>query len=101
MSLLKKILPNKLKFIDDRVRLAAFYDFGWVKEHDNVYNYPQNFLHSVGFGSYINITEWLALQFGVGFPIGHKYYDESSGRFYFGLNSEFDSLIPFRKTEKL
>ena len=98
---LKKILPNKLKFIDDRVRLAAFYDFGWVKEHDNVYNYPQNFLHSVGFGSYINITEWLALQFGVGFPIGHKYYDESSGRFYFGLNSEFDSLIPFRKTEKL
>ena len=98
---LKKILPNKLKFIDDRVRLAAFYDFGWVKEHDNIYNYPQNFLHSVGFGSYINITEWLALQFGVGFPIGHKYYDESSGRFYFGLNSEFDSLIPFRKTEKL
>ena len=97
----KKILPNKLKFIDDRVRLAAFYDFGWVKENDNVYNYPQNFLHSVGFGSYINITEWLALQFGVGFPIGHKYYDESSGRFYFGLNSEFDSLIPFRKTEKL
>lgn len=97
----KKILPNKLKFIDDRVRLAAFYDFGWVKEHDNVYGYPQNFLHSVGFGSYINITEWLALQFGVGFPIGHKYYDESTARFYFGLNSEFDSLIPFRKTEKL
>ena len=98
---LKKILPNKLKFIDDKVRLAAFYDFGWIKENDNVYNYPQNFLHSVGFGSYINITDWLALQFGVGFPIGHKYYDESSGRFYFGVNSEFDSLIPFRKTEKL
>jgi len=97
----RKILPNKVKFVDDRVRLAAFYDFGWVKENDHVYNYPQNFLHSVGFGSYINITDWLALQLGVGFPIGHKYYDESTARFYFGLNSELDNLIPLRKTEKL
>lgn len=97
----RKILPNKIKFVDDRVRLAAFYDFGWVKEHDHVYNYPQNFLQSVGFGSYINITDWIALQLGVGFPIGHKYYDESTARFYFGVNSEMDSLIPLRKTEKL
>ena len=29
----KKILPKKLKFVDDRVRLAAFYDFGWIKEN--------------------------------------------------------------------
>lgn len=97
----KKILPKKLKFIDDRVRLAAFYDFGFVKEHDGIYKYPQNFLHSVGFGSYINVTDWISLQFGVGFPIGQKYYRESSGRFYFGVNTEMDNLIPFRKTEKL
>ena len=97
----RKILPNKIKFVDDRVRLAAFYDFGWVKEHNNLYNYPQNFLHSVGFGSYINITDWIALQFGVGFPLGQKYYDESTARFYFGVNSELDNLIPYRKTEKL
>lgn len=97
----KKILPNKLKFIDDRVRLAAFYDFGWVKENGHIYNYPQNFLHSVGFGSYINLTDWLSMQFGVGFPLGQKYYDESSGRFYFGINTEMDHLIPYRKTEQL
>ena len=97
----KKILPNKVKFIDDRVRLAAFYDFGWVKENGHIYNYPQNFLHSVGFGSYINLTDWLSMQFGVGFPLGQKYYDESTARFYFGINTEMDHLIPYRKTEKL
>lgn len=97
----RKILPNKIKFVDDKVRLAAFYDFGWVKEHNQLYNYPQNFLHSVGFGSYINVTDWISLQFGVGFPLGQKYYDESTARFYFGVNSELDNLIPFRKTEKL
>lgn len=91
---LRKILPNKLKFIDDKLRLAAFYDFGWVKEHNHLYDYPQNFLHSVGFGSYISLTDWMSLQFGVGIPIGKKYYGENSARFYFGLNSELDNLIP-------
>ena len=85
---LRKILPNKLKFVDDKVRLAAFYDFGWVQEHNNLYNYPQNFLHSVGFGSYISLTDWMSLQLGVGFPIGKRYYGENTARFYFGLNSE-------------
>ena len=91
---LRKILPNKLKFVDDKVRLAAFYDFGWVQEHNNLYNYPQNFLHSVGFGSYISLTDWMSLQLGVGFPIGKRYYGENTARFYFGLNSELDNLIP-------
>ena len=98
---LRHILPNKLKFIDDKVRLAAFYDFGWVKEHNHLYNYPQNFLQSIGFGSYISITDWLAVQFGVGIPLGKKYYGENSARFYFGLNSELDNLIPKKHTEKL
>ncbi len=91
---LRRILPNKLKFIDDKLRLAAFYDFGWVSEHSHIYDYPQNFLHSVGFGSYISITDWMSLQFGVGIPLGRKYYGENSARFYFGLNSELDNLIP-------
>ena len=98
---LRKILPNKLKFIDDKVRLAVFYDFGWVQEHSHLYDYPQNFLHSVGFGSYISLTDWISLQFGVGIPLGKKYYGENSARFYFGLNSELDNLIPKKRTEKL
>ena len=98
---LRKILPNKAKFIDDKVRLAVFYDFGWVQEHSHLYDYPQNFLSSVGFGSYISITDWLAVQFGVGIPLGKKYYGENSARFYFGLNSELDNLIPKKRTEKL
>ena len=96
---LRQILPNKLKFIDDKVRLAAFYDFGWVKEHNHLYDYPQNFLHSVGFGSYIGLTDWMSLQLGVGIPLGKKYYGENSARFYFGLNSELDNIIPKKHHE--
>ncbi len=96
---LRKILPNKLKFIDDKLRLVAFYDFGWIDEHDHLYDYPQDFLHSVGFGSYISLTDWMSLQFGVGIPLGKKYYGENSARFYFGLNSELDNLLP-KKTHE-
>ena len=98
---LRKILPNKIKFIDDKVRLAVFYDFGWIEEHGGLYDYPQNFLQSVGFGSYISLTDWVSLQFGVGIPLGKKYYGENSARFYFGLNTELDNLIPKKHTEKL
>lgn len=96
-----KILPEKAKFLDDKVKLAVFYDFGYVKENFNIYNYPQNFLHSVGVGTYINLTKWLSLQMGIGMPLGRKYYDENSVRFYFGLNSEVDKLIPNKPKERL
>ena len=98
---LRKILPNKIKFIDDKLRLAAFYDWGWVKEHNHLYDYPQNFLHSVGFGSYIGITDWMSLELGVGFPLGKKYYGENTARFYFGLHSELDNIIPKKHHEDM
>ncbi len=86
--------------LDERLRLAVFYDWGWVGANGNVYDYPEQFLHAVGFGTYINFTEWLTAQIGVGFPLGNK-YNESTARFYFSVNSDLDRLIPLRNPEKL
>ena len=90
---LKKVLPNKVKNWSDKAKLAAFYDWGYTKEHNNLYGYPSNFLHSVGFGLYINLTEAIYTQFGVGFPLGKKYYNENNARFYFSINTDIDKIL--------
>ena len=86
--------------IDERLKLAVFYDWGWLGENGGIYNYPQQFLHSVGFGTYVNFTDWLTAQIGVGFPLGRD-YNENTARFYFSVNSDLDRLIPLRNPEKL
>lgn len=96
VPLLDRISP----WLDDRLRLAVFYDWGFIGENSNIYNYPQKFLHSVGFGSYLSLTDWLTAQVGVGFPFGND-YNESTARFYFCVNSDLDRLIPLRNPEKL
>ncbi len=92
-----KIAPK----LDERIRLAAFYDFGWIGENGHIYNYPQKFLHSVGFGTYVTFADWLTAQIGVGFPLGEKHYGESDARFYFSVNGDLDRLIPLRNPQKL
>ncbi len=86
--------------IDERLKLAVFYDWGWLGENGGIYNYPQQFLHAVGFGTYVNFTDWLTAQIGVGFPLGRD-YNENTARFYFSVNSDLDRLIPLRNPEKL
>jgi hemolysin activation/secretion protein len=79
--------------LDERVRLAIFYDFGWIGENGDVYNYPHEFLHSVGCGTYLTFTDWLTAQLGIGFPLGEKFYGESTARFYFSVNGDFDRIL--------
>ena len=88
---LDRILPK----VDERLKLAVFYDWGWLGENGGIYNYPQQFLHSVGFGTYVNFTDWLTAQVGVGFPLGRD-YNENTARFYFSVNSDLDRLNPLR-----
>ncbi len=93
-------LDNKLcNWMDERLRLAAFYDWGWVGTNNNLYD-GNTFLHSIGFGTYMNFTDWLTAQIGVGFPLKHE-YSNNTARFYFSLNSDLDRLIPLRNPEKL
>ena len=90
---LQKILPKKIKSWADKIKLAAFYDWGYVNEYNNLYNYPRNFLSSVGVGTYINLTDAIYVQMGIGIPIGPKDYNESSGRLYFSINTDIDRIF--------
>jgi hemolysin activation/secretion protein len=94
---LNRIAPK----LDERIKLAGFYDFGWIGENTKIYDYPQSFLHSVGFGTYITFADWLTAQIGVGFPLGKKHYGGGDARFYFSVNSDLDRLIPLRNPQKL
>ena len=94
------LMDKMWPWLDERLRLAFFYDWGYIGENSNIYNYPQSFLQSVGFGTYMNFTDWLTAQIGVGFPLTND-YNESTARFYFSLNSDIDRLIPLRNPEKL
>ncbi len=100
---LGRVLPEKLKFIDDNVRIAPFYDWGYVKENKNVYQYPQNFIQSAGVALYIWLKDAISVQIGVGFPLGHKYYNENSARLFFSVSTEVDKLFlkPKKRSEEL
>ncbi len=90
---LNKILPKKIKSWSDKIKLAVFYDWGYVKEHNDLYGYPTNFLSSFGFGTYINLTEAIYVQMGVGIPVGPKNYNDDNARFYFSINTDIDRIF--------
>ena len=90
---LRKILPQKFTFIDDKVRLVGFYDWGYIGVHNNAYNYPVNFIQSVGFGTSISITDNVIFQIGAGIPLGAKKLEETPIRMYFSINAEVDKIF--------
>ncbi|MBE7710836.1 MAG: ShlB/FhaC/HecB family hemolysin secretion/activation protein [Cyanobacteria bacterium SIG31] len=93
-------LDRALPWLDERMRLAVFYDWGIIGANGN-YSYPgDKFLHSIGFGTYLNLTDWVTAQVGLGFPFGNS-YNENTARFYFSINSDLDRLIPLRNPEKI
>src|SRR5574344_2644630 len=90
---LEKVLPQKFKNIADKIRLAAFYDWGYVTDYYDLYGYPTHFLSSVGVGTYINLTDAIYLQIGVGIPVGPKNYNDDSARLYFSINTDLDRIF--------
>lgn len=95
-----KILPEKLKPLDDRIKIAGFYDWGWVNEHQAGTNAPVTFLHAVGFAAYLYPIEALSLQIGVGVPLGQRFVSMQNARMYFSLNSHIDKFFmkPVKKS---
>lgn len=90
---IKSIFPKKYEDAWARkVKLVLFYDWGYVREHKELYNYATNFLHSVGVGTNINITDALSFQIGIGFPLSRK-LNENSGRLYFSVNAALDKML--------
>jgi len=100
---LQKILPEKIKNWSEKIKLAAFYDWGYVNDYNNLYGYPTHFLSSVGFGTYINITDAIYVQAGLGIPVGPKNYNDDNARLYFSINTDIDRIFmkPREKLQKL
>ena len=90
---LQKILPKKIKSWSDKIKLAVFYDWGYVKEHNDLYGYPTNFISSFGFGTYVNLTDAIYVQMGIGIPVGPKNYNEDKARLYFSVNTDIDRIF--------
>ncbi len=79
-------LPQKLRFIDDSIRLAAFCDMGWFGDYS--YDLPgSSFIMSAGGGVILKMTRYLSGNVYVGVPIINKPDDASSFRVHFMVTS--------------
>jgi len=78
-------LPQKLRFIDDSIRLAAFTDFGWFGDYDR--SIDSDFVMSVGGGLVLKMTRYLSGNVYVGVPIINKPHEASSVRVHFTVTS--------------
>lgn len=82
---LRMMLPEKLHFVDDSIRLAAFYDMGWfgdVKSADG-----SDTIMSAGGGLILKITKYLSGNIYIGVPVGNKPEGASGCRVHFILSS--------------
>ena len=78
-------LPEKLRFIDDSIRLAAFCDMGWFGDH--MRGVSSDFVMSVGGGLVLKMTRYLSGNVYVGVPIVNRPDDASSVRVHFMITS--------------
>ena len=79
---LRMMLPEKLKFIDDSIRLAGFYDIGWFGNR-HASNDGPDYLMSVGGGVILKLTRYLSANVYLGVPIGDKPENASGCRVHF------------------
>ena len=79
-------LPDKLRFIDDSIRLAAFCDLGWFGDYS--YDLPSSqFVMSVGGGLILKMTRYLSGNVYFGVPVVNRPDNASSFRVHFMITS--------------
>lgn len=83
---LRMMLPEKLKFIDDSIRLAGFYDIGWFGDR-HASNGGPDYIMSVGGGAILKLTRYLSANVYIGVPIGNKPENASNLRVHFIVTS--------------
>ena len=83
---LNRILPEKLRFIDDSIQWAAFYDAGWFGNVD-IDSYGPSYMMSVGGGLIVRLTKYLSGNIYIGVPIGDKPEGASNCRVHFTITS--------------
>lgn len=82
---LRHILPDKYKFVDDSIKIAGFYDFGFLGNRFSGEDPTQ--LMSIGPGVVVKLTKYLSGNVYWGFPIGNRPDDCANSRFHFTLTS--------------
>ena len=90
---LKKALPERFKPLGDRIKLMVFHNWGFVQQNKDVGDMPKNFIQSVGVGAYINVLENLNVLIGVGFPLGSRFFNQTSARMFFSINTDLDRFL--------
>lgn len=80
-------LPQKLRFIDDSIRLAAFCDMGWFGDYMDGPSGSSDFIMSVGGGLVLKMTRYLSGNVYFGVPIVNRPHDASSMRVHFMITS--------------
>ena len=83
---LRMMWPEKLKFIDDSIRLSGFYDIGWFGNR-HASNDGPDYLMSVGGGVILKLTRYLSANVYLGVPIGDKPENASGCRVHFIVTS--------------
>ena len=83
---LNRILPEKLRFIDDSIQWAAFYDAGWFG-NVGTSTYGPSYMMSVGGGLIVRLTKYLSGNIYLGVPIGDKPEGASNCRVHFTVTS--------------
>lgn len=78
-------LPDKLRFIDDSIRLAAFCDAGIFGDHAR--GVDSDFVMSVGGGLVLKMTRYLSGNVYIGVPIVNRPDEASSLRVHFMITS--------------
>ena len=84
---LRMMLPEKLKFVDDSIRLAGFYDVGWFGNMHEHGSEGPDYLMSVGGGAILKLTRYLSANVYIGVPIGNKPENSSNLRVHFIVTS--------------
>ena len=79
------MLPEKAHFVDDAIRLAAFYDLGWYG--DRYSSLDSDYVMSVGGGLVLKLTKYLSGNVYFGVPIGQKPEEHSNMRVHFSITS--------------
>lgn len=100
---LKKILPEKLKNIEEQVKLGYFYDFGVIHDINGfssyVSNKQTNVLQSVGVGIHFPVRDLLMVNLDLGIPIGDSALINQGARVTFSISSSLQNMWNWKKIE--
>lgn len=93
---LKKVLPEKLKQYEEKVKLGAFYDYGLTRDmhgfNSRLSGKSTNFLQSAGVGIHFPLTKYLTANVDVGVPLGRGVFKDQDARLSFSVTSALHNM---------